>query len=422
MLRTLRTASLTPHQQAAFDVLAQRIEAEARYTTLQGYAGTGKTYLIGRLIRHLMHAGRFVRVCAPTHKAAQVLQATIAGGPVRPQTIHSFLGLRLVPDRRGGYALAPEKGRRAPGEGVVIVDEASMVGAQEWGFIEKTKGLQWVFVGDPAQLPPVNEDPSPLFSLPGAVLEEVVRQQRDNPILALATRIRRGEPLALDAPYAAGQGVAVTRRGEAFVDSALRAFSSDAFRADGTHARVLAYRNRTVAAYNAQLRRALHGPGAPRFVPGEWIVAQDTWFFEAMPVLINSEEVRVVRAEVEEVFGAETGEWKVWSLTVRGADDDHARTVRVLHEDEADRYAARLAQLKAKALNEQGDWKPYYALRECFARVDYAYAMTVHKAQGSTFNTVYLDYHDTMACRGPERDALLYVAVTRPSQRLAMLV
>jgi exodeoxyribonuclease-5 len=54
--------------------------------------------------------------------------------------------------------------------------------------------------------------------------------------------------------------------------------------------------------------------------------------------------------------------------------------------------------------------------------VDYAYASTVHKSQGSTFDTVFVDRRDLQACRGDERDALLYVAVTRPSRRLALLV
>jgi exodeoxyribonuclease-5 len=54
--------------------------------------------------------------------------------------------------------------------------------------------------------------------------------------------------------------------------------------------------------------------------------------------------------------------------------------------------------------------------------VDYAYATTVHKSQGSTFDTVFVDHRDLQACRGPEKRALLYVAVTRPERRLALLL
>ena len=61
-------------------------------------------------------------------------------------------------------------------------------------------------------------------------------------------------------------------------------------------------------------------------------------------------------------------------------------------------------------------------LREQFARVDYAYATTVHRAQGSTYDTVFVDHRDLRVCRGDEQEALLYVAVTRPARRLALLV
>ncbi len=418
-----RAPALTPHQQSAFEAVYARLKAGERFTTLQGYAGTGKTYLIGRLIRRLTRAGTFVRVCAPTHKAAQVLQKTVASRAVRAQTIHAFLGLRLVPDRRGGYKLEPEKGRRLPSDGVVIVDEASMVGMQEWAFVEQAANVQWLFVGDPAQLPPVNEDPSPVFHQAGPTLEEIVRQQRDNPILAFATSVRQREPLALDGRFENGQGIGVTRRRDAFLASAIRSFGDAAFRADGSFARVLAYRNRTVQAYNTQIRAALHGPAAPRFLPGEWLVARDTWFLEGVPMLFNSEEVQILRAVEGEDDGPETGAWKVWLLEVTtGEDDVPTRYLRVLHEAEAQRYADRLARLKADALKEEGDWKPYYALRERFAGVDYVYSMTIHRAQGSTFDTAFVDYRDTLACRGAERHPLLYVAVTRPSKRLALLV
>src|SRR5690606_39903439 len=101
-LSLLRRASdLTPHQHEAMDMIYVRLQSGERFSTLQGYAGTGKTYLVGQLVRRLTREGRFVRMCAPTHKAAQVLQQTVAAGAVRAQTIHAFLGLRLAPDRKG---------------------------------------------------------------------------------------------------------------------------------------------------------------------------------------------------------------------------------------------------------------------------------------------------------------------------------
>jgi exodeoxyribonuclease V len=417
-----RNPKLTPRQKSAFDALFARIEAGERYSTLRGYAGTGKTYLLGQVVDRLCKEKRIVKVCAPTHKAAQVLQDRIQDAAVRAQTIHAFLGLRLVPDNLGGYKLEAERNRIVPRDAVVVVDEASMVGSSEWEHIEQAEGLQWLFVGDPAQLPPVNEEPSHIFDIEGPELDEIVRQAKGNPILDLATKIRHREPYLDRINFLNGEGVGATGSRSAFVESALRAFSSKDFAEDGSFARLLAYRNRTVASYNRTVRRRLYGDEVPRFVKGELLVAHATWFSDGIPYLINSEEVRVRDASIEEVGHLDGEVWKVWELEIRGARDRSSRYILVLHEDDERRFRDRLARLKKVAIDEKKDWKPYYKLREQFASVDYGYAMTVHKSQGSTFDTVFVDHRDTTACRGHERHALLYVGVTRPSRRLALLV
>ena len=414
-------SELTPHQHAAFDRVLDRLVEEHRFTSLCGYAGTGKTFLIGILIDRLVVEGYFVRVCAPTHKAAQVLRGKIQRH-VPAQTIHSLLGLRLVPDKKGGYKLELEKGRKLPDGGIIIVDEASMIGMDEWEHIERAAGVQWLFVGDPAQLPPVNESESPVFHHPGPMLEEIVRQGHENPILDLATSIRNQGDARFEKKFNDGEGYAVTRNRGSFLESAIRAFSTEDFEKDGSFARVLAYRNKTVRHYNKQIRDARYGAEAPRFVQGEWLVARDSWYFDNIPYLVNSEEVRILDAFEDETGHLDGEVWKVWTLEVKGLEDVSPRYLTVLHEDEDHRYARVLTRLKKEALADKGDWKPYYKLKEMFASVDYAYASTVHKAQGSTFNTAFVDYRDTRTCRGKEKRALVYVAVTRPSKRLALLV
>ena len=425
-----RSEELTEEQQAACDDITERLDGGERFTSLLGYAGTGKTYLAGCLAAAFTEAGRSVTCCAPTHKAAQVLRQKIGeAGDVPVCTLHALLGLRLVPDGRGGYHLAPEP--RRTGDlyaDLVIVDEASMIGAEEWTFVEQAAPhVQWLFVGDPAQLPPVGESTSPALAQPGVALEACCRQQAGSPILALATEVRTGTALGLGAAnlktsFDGDAGVATTRSRAAFTQSAVRAFGEKAFRKDAAHARLLAYRNRTVRCYNEAIRTALHGEGAPRFQKGEWLVARETWLFDGMPQLFNSEEVRVRNAKEGQAESDDRQTWRVWRLTVRGADGGRTRGVEILHEDEAARYREELARRKQAALDRPARWKAFYALKERFAEVDYAHAMTVHKAQGSTFDTAFVDAGDLAACRGAERQALGYVAVTRPARRLALLV
>ncbi|MFB6230706.1 MAG: ATP-dependent RecD-like DNA helicase [Salinibacter sp.] len=421
-MATVTNGLFTDDQQEAYDQVYDRLARGERYTGLRGYAGTGKTYLVSRLVEQLVEEDCTVTVCAPTHKAVQVLSDELGEAPVEMQTLHSFLGLRLQPTDDGEYKLVADE-QRDYSAGVVIVDEASMIGREEWEHIEESPfWLQWLFVGDPAQLPPVNEDPSPALDVPGPTLETVHRQAADNPILELATKIRTGVDGRFGSRFEDGKGVAITRNREDFLDSILRAFNTDAFAEDATHARVLAYRNKRVRRFNREIRTARYGADADRFVEGEWLVGTETWYHEGVPRLTNSEEVRVKKAIVDTFEADDQSEWTVWTLKVRTPGRGFTRTIHVLHEDEQDRYQEALERRREAAEEDGSKWDRFFELRERFARVDYAYASTVHKAQGTTFDTVFVDHRDLQACRGSERQALLYVAVTRPARRLALLV
>ncbi len=421
-MSTFADAPFTEDQEEAYDHVYDRLTQGERFTGLRGYAGTGKTYLVSRLVEQLLDEDCTVTVCAPTHKAVQVLSDELGDAPVQMQTLHSFLGLRLQPKQDGEYELVAEEERNFA-EGVVIVDEASMIGREEWSHIQDAPfWVQWLFVGDPAQLPPVNEDPSPALDVPGPTLETIHRQAADNPILELATKIRTGADGRFGSTFEDGKGVAVTRNRGEFLDSILRAFDADAFAEDATHARVLAYRNKTVRRYNREIRAERYGADADRFVEGEWLVGTETWYYDGVQRLTNSEEVRVKKAQVETFEADDQSEWTVWELKIRTPGRGLTRTIHVLHEEERERYENALERRRGKAEDDPSKWDRFFELRERFARVDYAYATTVHRAQGSTYDTVFVDHRDLRVCRGEERGALLYVAVTRPSRRLALLV
>ncbi len=408
--------TLTVDQQRAYDIIVERLSANESQTVLTGYAGTGKSTVVARLI--LLQERQAVYVTAPTHKAAHVLRR-ITDRAITPQTVHSFLGLQLRPDGAGGYILQHDGRTEPPANGVVVVDEASMIGGDLWYHILAAGHLRWIFVGDPAQLPPVHEAPSPALSLPGAHLERIVRQEEGNPILRMAAAIREGRPYLRELGYADGRGVAVTSRASTMLKSAARAFAAlDPARPP--EVRVLAYRNVAVRRYNDALRKALLGDAArDRFVAGEWLMMVDTYFQDGRAVVHNSEEL-LVEDVSEGVLPSVGGLWK--THLVEAQVDGRAVTLPVLHEEEEARYAGTLKRLRQEALRGTRKWEDYYTLRESFPRLDHAYALTIHKSQGSTFETVYVDHRDAQRCAAAERRQLLYVAITRPSVRLALLV
>ncbi|MEZ5040690.1 MAG: AAA family ATPase [Saprospiraceae bacterium] len=180
---------LTPHQEAAFNKLkAFSLAPEARCFVLRGYAGTGKTTLLGAYVRWLRENGFSPVLLATTGRAAKVLADKTGTAAT---TIHACLyefdelaGMEEAHPAQTAGQLSINFGmREKPAEGarlVFLVDEASMIantassgenlanfgsGHLLIDFLDFTTDHRVVFVGDPCQLPPVSADPfSPALS------------------------------------------------------------------------------------------------------------------------------------------------------------------------------------------------------------------------------------------------------------------
>lgn len=470
-------AQLKGDQLAAFRTITERLAAKQQVTKLVGYAGTGKTYLLAKIAIWAKRNKYEVTVAAPTHKAAAVISEKLGDiHEVEVRTIHSLLGLRLEPDFEndtGGRILTANDSSKKVKKGLVICDEASMVGAVLKEHIDRQHNVQWLFVGDLAQLPPVGESISELLNDPDAVLEEVLRQANGSEILNVATRIRGGD---LGMEHEVGRDVTRLDDAEAIFQAALTRFQEPAYQTDPSHARMLVFRNARREAINQRMRKLLVDSTDP-YAPGEWLVMYAAFspvksklatladeakkykertgsgrkwkqFFDYkerhagddVQQLHVSEEVKVTSAVEGEV---EIGQWTfgVWNLTVIDRDG-RTHQLPVLRADERARYAKVLGELTAKAQelrkarDEQGEggyewnridkerkqvWGTYFSLEDMFAWVDYAYCMTTHKSQGSTFDHVFIDVPDLLRSGGMQ-GRILYTAVTRPSKTLTFYI
>lgn len=468
----MHTDELKGDQPAAFDIVTSRIANNERITKLCGYAGSGKTFLLSKIAQWAKDKKIDVTVAAPTHKAAGVISSKIRPD-IKVGTIHSLLGLLLVPDMEedtGERVLrAGDNGPRIK-KGLVICDEASMVGRELKRHIDMIPGVNWLFVGDLAQLPPVGEGVSELLNDPDATLNEVLRQAQGSEILNLATRIRQGD---MSMEFEAGKDVERLESQEDLFQAALKKFQTPEYEADAAHARMLVFRNSRREEINQRMRQLLIGSPDP-YVPGEWLVMyaafcpeksrlnvmageasqeergtyefKDAWrrfFAEKERVMESplsqlhvSEEVRVTDVEDGTVV-VDENDFDVDMLTVEARNgNSYKLPVLMKHE------LARVEKLSTRYIQEAHDarsrredcrrgsnawyeaddarrkaWGRYFALEETFAQVDYAYAMTVHKSQGSTFDHVFVDVPDLMASGGM-RQQLLYTACTRPAKSL----
>jgi ATP-dependent exoDNAse (exonuclease V) alpha subunit len=275
---------------------------------------------------------------------------------------------------------------------------------------------QILFVGDPAQLPPVGEAESPCFHqiYYRSELTEVVRY--GGAIAVLAEDIRRNldrrhfPKFINDTNPEQTEGIFALSR-QRWESLLIRAFTSQASQSDPDKVRALAYTNRRVNYLNRLIRAAIFGEDASRFVRGERLVANNPCLSGETVLLQTSAECEVIGA----IEGRE-GPWAVWYLEVK-TDEGNYLTLRVLHETS---QASLQQQLQSYA--EEKRWQEFWELKQRFHDLHYAYSLTIHKSQGSTFQDVFVDLPDTLTnFKIQERNQLCYVACTRAAKRLFIL-
>lgn len=440
--------TLNDDQAAAFALLQRFALSNAdnspAMAVLEGFAGVGKTTLVAALVEALV--GLRVAVMAPTNKAVAVLEAKLphGAGSVEFGSLHSFLGLRMK-EREDGTQTCEPDGRSTLHEyDLAIVDECSMVSESLFEAILRSKRqCRVLFVGDPAQLPPVADAgrESPVFRMVQMKtrLNTIVRQAQGNPIIAASVAVRQaieqGRRITLpellaaiptDCPH---PPVGVMSGGvQAIVGGLLFEHRN------GRAARALAWRNKTVNAINAMAHAALYPDTANGFAPGECVVAQTEFraervdsFSASSQRVMTSEELTVVAVEVAQ--HPKYADISAYQLTMEADGGVFVRAYVAQYDVQLQAVIQRLwAEYRAakarkdfassRSLSDQA-----WALTRAFAPVRHTYAVTAHKSQGSTFETTFLDWDDLMQQRDDfEFNRMLYVALTRASTFMAIVV
>lgn len=417
--------ALTAEQIVALDALNEFVNSQEKLYLLTGYAGTGKTTLLQIFISGLRAQGddRRIVLSAFSNKATKVLAQMAEQWhlDIDAMTCCTLLGLRpIINEDTGNQEFQPDRkqGSQVDRFSLVIVDECSMVNEELWRLLVNSVSnlygsTQILFVGDPAQLPPVNESESACFReiLHKSELTEVVRY--GGAIGVIAEDVRRNltrdrlPRFSTDVNAERTEGCFVLPR-HTWEKLLLKAFTSDAYQFNPDQVRALAYTNRRVAHLNQMIRKAIYGLTALRFVPGERLIAINPCLDDDSIILPTSAECEVLEAR----WGRD-GEWPIWILSVQTEDGD-LKTLRVLHESGESEM-----QLKLDLYAREKRWMEFWDLKQHFHEVDYAYSLTIHKSQGSTFQDVFVDVPSMWANRNViERNQLCYVAITRAARRL----
>ncbi len=350
---------LSQQQWQSLQALEAFVHSDEKIYLLTGYAGTGKTTLLQALITRLQQQrdSRPIALTALSNKATKVLQSMAYrwGCEVDCMTCCRLLGLKPVIDKEtGGQKFEPDRDRKnlTTEYDLVVVDECSMINVDMWDLLVNsaskfTDRTQLFFVGDSAQLPPVGETESPCFEniLHRSDLTEVIRYGGAIGLLAEDVRThleRTTMPRALSDRNTTNTEGIFTVPQPHWEKLMLRAFKSEAYEQNPDQVRVLAYTNSRVNYLNNKIRAAIYGDKAARFMAGERLVARNACMGRDGILLQTSEECEVVAAYLTRFEG-----WLVWELEVE-TDEQQERKLRVLHEEEQQRYKEILSDYSEK--------------------------------------------------------------------------
>lgn len=204
----LRYKDLSEDQKLAYDYLFKWLNTNSKvteYITLGGLAGSGKTTLISVIADDLISQGRLVNFIALTGKAVNVLRSKLMAhglesSKIEARTVHSFIYSPIEEKGTGRIEKWMRKENAGESNLIVFVDEASMIDEIIFNDLKKAveqfKNVKFIFVGDHGQLPPIKGKLN-LMADPKIKLEKIHRQAENSPIIILAHHARNGERIKL---------------------------------------------------------------------------------------------------------------------------------------------------------------------------------------------------------------------------------
>lgn len=455
-------------QKNAMNLLGEFIFGTAlrdRVFVLRGYAGTGKTSLVGALVKLLDELRMPVALMAPTGRAAKVF-ASMAGHPA--YTIHKSIyrqqkfnvemdNFELTENRRTGV--------------LFICDEASMISTLNEGspfgtgnllddlieYVYGSQGCKLLLVGDSAQLPPVGQKKSPALdtaTLQSYGLEvltteltEVARQQLDSGILYNATALRN---TLSEAWSSTGQDASAKLEALFHLPRVYYKDFKDVLRIDGYEfldclsssynqeglddTIIITRSNARANKFNLGVRNQILDREEELSSGERLLVVRNNYYwgkeFDQLPFIANGDILTVNRVRsVIELYGFRFAKVSVTlpdyeidtevivmldTLTVDGPNLPLDLQQKLFYEVAKDYPECHNQKDLYKAIKEN----PYYNALQ----VKYAYCVTCHKSQGGQWQDVYLDLaYINPDHLGPDFYRWMYTAFTRARKRLYLV-
>lgn len=416
---------------------------------LDGYAGTGKTSIIGAYVRAMTEQQRKVVVLAPTGRAAKVA-SHFAGFPA--STIHKRI---FHPDSNSPgskFFLSPNLEKNT----IFIADEASLITDNPYSgesllrnlirYVYSGDGCNLILVGDTAQLPPVGQSDSPAMNVERLrsiglnpfhfTLDEPVRQRRQSGILRIADYIRRkGKEMATNGATSVPKLKISGFDDIEVVSSAdLIDYLTDSWNEVSTEETLIITRsNKRANNFNQAIRSQIMMAEAPLEQGDRLVISKNDYYWSKinkLPQFLANGETAIVEwvGNTEKKYGRyfTDAELLIPSDGSRLEAKIHLRSLvsegPSIPETEMNKlYNRILADMEGESLAKKirgASADPWFNSLQA----KYGYCVTCHKAQGGQWKHVYIDLSgiDTSALT-EDFYRWFYTALTRATEKVFLI-
>lgn len=445
----------TVEQAAALDLITDFLFSRVSDSIflLKGYAGTGKSSLIGALVKTMTDFEQKTVLLAPTGRAAKVFSA-YSSHPAF--TIHKKIYRQK---RFSGEASGFVPMDNLHKDTLFIVDEASMIsndGIDSFSFgsgrvlddlvhyVYGGENCRLLLIGDEAQLPPVMQESSPALQIDilkgygldvtSTTMTQIVRQAQNSGILFNATQIRNAllENTTELFPKLKLEGFEDIRKvsGEDLIDEISAAYDRDGIE----ETMIISRSNKRANIYNEGVRNRILYREEELSSGDMLMVTKNNYFWteniEQVDFLANGELLEVLRVRrTQEVYG-----FRFCDVLVKHPDYGIELEIKILidtlHSETTGLSQEKNAELFYNVLEDYSEVTtqngkmqkmkvdPFYNA----VQVKYGYAVTCHKAQGGEWTNVFLDIgYITEEHLGINFYRWLYTALTRSSKQLYLV-
>lgn len=467
---------------------------------LFGYAGTGKTFLISKIIQDLLTNQKMdqIFICAPTHKALNVIESYFKSNlnptektefitKINFMTIHKLLEFKPIIDNEDGSkifkSMKESKFLKHMEDRLIVIDECSMISSGMIKEIEKYIDLypiKVIFLGDSAQLPPVGEPDSLVFTKISKdypyhiVLDEIMRTKSPD-IKEVATIIRqwnRKDSLSkavLSIHNKKSNTFKLYHKKSNYLQSTwFKKFISKL--GSGDIPIILTWKNNTSDMYNKIIRQHVHqSTDLNNYQLGDYAMFNNYYMspedntsfytsdmikildinkrseilfdwsvlYTVKPKTIIDKKLNILVKKILKL----KNQFNIDAFTVERVHSDvncvitgKQYYVQTICRDDLDEYKKFLEDIQEyiefffkKYKSDKYAtklWDIYHKrLVSPYAEISFGYSITTHKAQGSTFDTVIVDVDDISENPNlEEMQKMLYTAATRASSELGFLL